>query len=231
MAALTGGQGEIVATNVLTQMLRLCQIASGHVRVEGFEPGLFDEPSLAAAAVGESRVVEVHRAKEEALLEILGDLDPREPVVVFCRFRHDMDQVERASAAAGRLYRELSGRRNDLEDWLESHGGEVLAVQYQAGGEGIDLARASYCVLYNDTFELAKSDQAIARIHGPKSRNRVVYFHLVARGTIDEYVRETLERRRDVIARVLDERTIGSSVRPIEEEPIEEEDMLEEETA
>jgi SNF2 family DNA or RNA helicase len=215
MAMLASGDGEIVATNVLTQMLRMCQIASGHTRVDDpvavtdGQIGIFD-PEAAPAAPGGPRTVEVHRAKEEAVVEILGDLDPREPVVVFCRFRHDLDQVERATAAAGRLYRELSGRRNDLEDWLGSAGGEVLGVQYQAGGEGIDLARASYCILYNDTFELAKSDQAIARIHGPKSRNRVVYFHLVARGTIDEYVRDTLVRRRDVIARVLDERALGN---------------------
>jgi superfamily II DNA or RNA helicase len=202
MALLASGTREVIATNILTRLLRQAQVASGHCRTDA---GLLSEDY---GSETEGRVEEVHRAKETALGEIIADLDDAEPVVVFARFRYDFLQIERATRAAGREYCELSGKRRDLDAWLASSRGDVLAVQFQAGSEGIDLSRASYCVFYDDVFSLAQTDQATARIHGPGSRKSVMYFHLVAKNTVDEYVRETLRRRRGVLERILDEREL-----------------------
>lgn len=188
-------KGEVVATNALVKLLRLQQMTSGHVPVEEVN----DEGAL------DRTVVEVDTAKRDALADLLEDVDPDEPVVVFCRFVHDLDAVEHVARKLGRTYRELSARRRDAltEDSTLAPDARVAAIQIQSGGEGVDFSRAHYCVLYSIGFSLAQYDQALKRTHRPGQRHRVTYYHLVAEGTVDEHVYAALQERRDVVEYVM----------------------------
>ena len=87
------------------------------------------------------------------MIGLLSDLG--EPVVVFCRFRHDLEAVANGCEATRRNYREISGRRNELEAWKKAQNG-ILGVQIRAGGEGIRLTRARYAVYYSVGHSLAQ---------------------------------------------------------------------------
>ena len=58
---------------------------------------------------------------------------------------------------------ELSGRRDELKRWQDGEA-QVLAVQIDAGSEGVDLTRARYSIFYSVWFSLGKYDQALARV-------------------------------------------------------------------
>jgi SNF2 family DNA or RNA helicase len=162
---------------------------------------------LTGGALDSDEGLPLHRSeeKERALADFLIDLDPAEPVVVFARFRADLDAIRLAARAAGRAVRELSGTRRELAEWQADSVGSVLATQIQSGGEGIDLTRAAHCVYYSLGFSLAQYEQSLARTHRPGQSRPVTYYHLIASGTIDRYVYRTLRQRRDVIDRVLEE--------------------------
>lgn len=179
--------GTVTASNALVRLLRLQQITSGAVR---------DDDGLTR---------EVHIEKAAALADVLEDLAPREPVVVFARFRQDLDAIRCVAEADRRTVSELSGRQNDLKAWQDG-ATDVLAVQIQAGGVGVDLTRARYCVYYSLGFSLSDYLQSRARTHRPGQTRNVVYLHLVALGTIDERVYKALERRQDVIDAILGRR-------------------------
>lgn len=184
--------GEITASNALTRMLRLQQITGGNVGLD-----------LADGEDARDRRVErVDTAKRDALQQILEDLPANEPVVCFARFTADLAAVHEAAEAAGRTSAELSGRVNDLADWQAGEA-DVLAVQIQAGGVGIDLTRARVCVYYSLGFSLGEYLQSRKRTHRPGQTRSVLYVHLVAAGTIDEQVYRALERRQAVIESVL----------------------------
>lgn len=174
-------QGEITANNALAKLLRLQQITSGYLPMEN----------------GES-TVQVGTEKRDALADIFEDLPQREPIVVFARFRHDLDNIRSAAEDSGRTYAELSGRANDLELWQQG-GADVIGVQIQAGGVGISLVRARYCVYYSVGFSLGDYEQSLARVHRPGQKQSVIYYHLIASGTVDEKVYAALQKRRDVI--------------------------------
>lgn len=177
-------EGTITAANVLTRLLRLSQCTGGTVRT--------DEGSDAP----------VSQAKEEALEEIMDELERDEPLVVFCRFRNDLDAVHRASEAMGRQSMELSGRRNQLAEWQGGHC-SVLAVQIQSGGVGIDLTRARYAVYYSVNYSLGDYDQSRRRLYRPGQTRRTTYIHLVADQTIDQDIYRALSERRDLVETVL----------------------------
>src|SRR5699024_5484240 len=87
---------------------------------------------------------------------------------------------------------------------------DVIGVQSAAGGEGLnDLVRARYCVYDSLGHSLGQHEQSRARMHRPGQKSNVVYYHLVARNTIDETVYAALERRQNVIEAIL--QTKGTS--------------------
>jgi SNF2 family DNA or RNA helicase len=183
----------VVAQNVLTRFLRMQQVASGHVKVGVTDPSTGVDPVL----------TEIHRAKQEALSELFTDLDIAEPVVVFARFKYDLVQVERAARDSKRAYFELSGSRDEADEWRQDPHGPVLGANIASGSEAIDLTHARYCVYYDVPFALAQYEQSLARVHRPGQTRSVTYYHLIARGTIDEYVRAALVARRNVLDKIL----------------------------
>lgn len=176
----------VTAANAMVKLLRLQQITGGTARSESGED------------------YSVDHAKELLLEELLEDL--REPVVVFCRFRADLEAVHRVCARTMQGSWELSGERDELVEWQAgAEGANVLAVQIQAGGVGVDLTRARVAIYYSFGFSLADYLQSRARIRRPPQQRPCLFIHLQIRNSIDEYVLRAVEARSDLIDSVLKE--------------------------
>jgi SNF2 family DNA or RNA helicase len=179
-------QGNVTASNVLVKLLRLSQVANGYVKVDH---------------TGEEH--QVGTEKQDALEDLLDGIG-KEPCVVFCRFTHDLRMVEAVCAKLKLGYRELSGRRSEWEAWQYDKEGQVIGVQLQAGGAGVDLTRARYCVFVSTSYSLGDYEQCRKRVHRPGQDRHTFYYHLVARGTVDETIRAALQDRREVVDAVMD---------------------------
>jgi SNF2 family DNA or RNA helicase len=178
--------GTLMAANALSKLLRLQQITSGVLPraddKEGFEI--------------------IHTEKQTALEELFESSDGHEPWVAFGQFRHDAVQTRAAAEAVGRPCFELNGSANELDEWrvsAKAGQGPVLAVQYQAGGTGVDLTAAHLCVFVSPTYSLSNYEQARARVSRPPQQLPVSFYHIVAQGTTDEDVRKALKRRASVL--------------------------------
>ena len=176
--------GEVTAANALVKLLRLQQITGGYVRTDSGE------------------VHQIDSAKMNLLRDVLEDISPEEPVVVFCRFHRDLEAVNRVADETGRRSLELSGRVDELKAWQAGEAA-VLAVQIDSGGVGVDLTRARYSIYYSLGFSLGSYEQSLARIHRPGQTRPVEYIHLLAENTVDEKVMSALGRRADVVNAVL----------------------------
>lgn len=179
------GDGTITVSNALTELLRLQQITGG------------------AVGTDEGELVEVGTEKREALKGLLADLPPGEPVVVFARFLHDVDAAREVAEEVDREAFEISGRRKELAEWQRSDTGDVLAVQINSGGVGIDLTRAAYCVYLSLGFSLGDYEQSVARLDRQGQTRPVTYYHILARDTVDQKVYGALRSKRRVVEAVL----------------------------
>jgi SNF2 family DNA or RNA helicase len=178
--------GTVTVSNALTKLLRLQQATGGYARTD--EQGCV--------------LIDGTPTKRQVLEDRLDDLPATEPVVVFCRFRSDLDDVQAAARQLGREYAEVSGERKDLERW-QAGDATILGVQIASGGVGIDLSRAAYAFYYSLGFSLGDYEQSLARLRRPGQTRCVRYYHLVAPGTVDEQVYAALRERRSVIDAVL----------------------------
>jgi SNF2 family DNA or RNA helicase len=184
----------MTAANAMVVVLRLQQICGGFLKLDN---------ELIATQIEESP------AKRAAIVDLLEDMPADEPVVIFCRFRSDIESCLRACKQMGRSASELSGRIDSLAAWQAGETA-VLVAQIQSGGIGIDLTRARYGVFFSLGHSLAEYLQAVARLHRPGQTRTTHFYHLVARlphgaSTVDARVYQALSERKEVIDAVLDQ--------------------------
>jgi SNF2 family DNA or RNA helicase len=183
--------GQITAANAMVKLLRLQQLTGGY------------------ATLDDGRIVRASHAKQDLLEEVLSDIAVEEPIVVFCKFLADMRSVHEAAERTGRRSAELSGSVNELKAW-QSGSAQILVVQIESGGTGIDLTRASYSIYYSLTFSLASYLQSMARLHRPGQTRPVIHIQLAVRGTIDTKIMHALRKRQDVVDSILSEAKEGA---------------------
>ena len=176
-------EGQITASNALVKLLRLQQITGGFIKDDDKNITLLDE------------------GKKSALKDLLTDCN--KPVVVFCRFRQDIKNIREVCENLNLKHGEVSGEVKDLDEAQFPAGKDVLAVQLQAGGVGIDLTRASIGIYYSMGFSLGDYQQSLARLHRPGQKHNVTFYHLVATKTVDQQVYTALRNRRAVVDEIL----------------------------
>jgi SNF2 family DNA or RNA helicase len=172
--------GEVTPQNAGVLLLRLQQMTSGR------------------ATTDDGRVVEVGHEKADAIEELIEDLNG-EKVAVFCRFRADLEQVEAIAAKQGKSYGEISGSRKDglNSDACWADDKQVLGVQIQAGGTGIDLTAGHYAIYWSVGYSYSDYVQSVARLARPGQKHTVMVYHVIARNTADEKVWQSIEEKRE----------------------------------
>lgn len=173
--------GTVTVNNVLAKAIRLHQIVQGFIVVESGEH------------------IALCTARFDAMVDWMEDQPTAEPLVVFCAFHHDLDQVKRAAQKVGRAHEELSGRENNVGAvWTPAAPGAVLAVQIKAGSMGIDLTAATQALWFAHHWNWGDIEQIRARMHGPKARGAIAYTHLVVNDSIERQMLGVLEKRGDM---------------------------------
>lgn len=182
-------EGLVTADNVLVRGVRCQQITSG-----------FFIDSLTG-----DMVLLDDRPKASAFEDWLDSVPRNDKAVVFARFKHDIDVIKDVVEKDGRVFGELSGRRNDLtSDATYPPGVDILGVNIQSGGVGVDLTLASHGCYYSVSWNRGDYDQSIARLVRPGQTKHVSFTHLVAEDTVDSEIYDAFSDGRDLVRAVLD---------------------------
>lgn len=180
---LRGEKRQVIARTVLTLLLRLQQTTSGFVR---------------PADDGPTETVSTE--KLDAAKELVADsLAAGRKVVIFVRFLHDMESLQSAFGPHVRVATLVGGqtvktRRQILDDFRDGKF-DVVVAQIKVASVGIDLSTASVGIFYSVTFSLDEFLQAKARLLGRNQIRDVTYYHIVAKGTVDEKIYKALSAK------------------------------------
>lgn len=186
---LEGGE-EITAANAAVKTGRLLQMASGAVYVEDGE--------------GSDAYTIVHKAKIEALASVIEEANGA-PVLCAYSYRHEVDRILKAFPYA----RVLDKSPQTIRDW--NKGKIPLLLAHPAScGHGLNLQDGgNILVFFSCTWSLELHDQIVERIGAVRQaqagHDRPTFVHyLIAKGTLDEAVKERLATKRDVLDVLLD---------------------------
>ncbi len=147
-------------------------------------------------------------AKLERLMDLLAMLLAEgRRVLVFSQFTSMLALIEERLRAGGIAYEILTGTTRDRAGPVErfqSGTVPVFLVSLMAGGVGLTLTAADTVIHYDPWWNPAAEDQATDRAHRIGQDKPVFVHRLVALGTIEEKMEVLKERKRALVAAVLD---------------------------
>jgi SNF2 family DNA or RNA helicase len=163
-------------------------------RLASREESFFDTRQLGEFADRADAVHAHHKVREVVrLLEGIG-----EKVIVYTQFRGTQELLARAFEEAGLsvvlFHGELGWK--EKERAIDAFRGEVpILLSTEAGGEGRNLQFARHLVNFDLPWNPMRVEQRIGRVHRLGQKRDVYVYNLVARGTIESYVLEILEKK------------------------------------
>ena len=186
--------GLVSAPAVITQLLRIQQVMSGHLKTDEGDMVYF--PS--------NRMV--------ALEEILEEHDGK--AIIWSRFRYDIQQITKrlndkfGSGTAASFYGGTSDdeRASIIKNFqIPEHPLRFFVGNPATAGYGLTLTEANLVVYYANDFNLDTRIQSEDRCHRIGQKNPVTYIDLISEGTIDERIVKSLRDKINLSARVLGE--------------------------
>lgn len=182
------GELRLMAPMVMTKLMRLAQYAGGFV-----------EHDL------------IHEAKLKLYRETLSDLiGSGHKVVVFCRYIPEVlactDIAKELGAEPVTIYGDVPGdARGEMCDRFQSDPQcRVFVAQIRTAGLGLTLTAADVAMFYSKDFSLIDYQQARDRIHRVGQTKSCTCIHLVTKDTVDEYINDALDAKRDMAGHVVD---------------------------
>ncbi|HEX3981780.1 MAG TPA: SNF2-related protein [Acidimicrobiales bacterium] len=150
----------------------------------------------------------VPSTKLDALMEMLEDIvEDGHRVLVFSQFTRFLTMARRRIEAAGIDLCYLDGRtrkRDAVIDTFRTGDAPVFLISLKAGGFGLNLTEADYCILLDPWWNPATEAQAVDRVHRIGQTRKVMVYRLVAQDTIEEKVMALKARKSALFADVMD---------------------------
>lgn len=182
---------DMVMDNPLTRLLRMRQIATGHVKESDTIDG------TGRKVKGET--YELRSLKARYAMELIESNLPNK-TVVFHNFVASGLALEKKLKVAHTPYVTLNGAQKDKDIWRrfqEDDSIKVIVVQYQSGARAIDLFASSYTIYMEPTDSSEVMIQSRARTDRQGQTKPCSYVFLLTEGTIEEDMYKRLEEHQD----------------------------------
>jgi len=184
----------VTAPAIITQMLRLQQILSGHIKSDDGVMHTFPTKRTAA------------------LMEILDEHSGKS--IIWSRFRYDIIHITKelnakfGQGSAAAYFGDTSDDvRNDIITQFQDPNSKLkyFVGNPSTAGYGLTLTEADLVVYYTNDFNLATRMQSEDRAHRIGQLKPVTYVDLICDGTIDEKIVGALQNKIEISAKVLGE--------------------------
>lgn len=182
----------LTTPNVLTQLLRMQQVLSGHTLSS--EGNLFE--------IKDNRLGE--------LLSCLDEMDGK--TIIWSRFRYDVKRITEAltdnhgpESVVSYFGDTSDDDRTQAIESFQNGKARFFVGNPQTGGMGITLTAAQNVIYFANSFDLAIRTQSEDRAHRIGQEKSVTYVDLIAEGTIDEKIVTALRNKMDIATKVMGE--------------------------
>lgn len=185
--------GSVATTqSILTQIMRLQQIACGHLKTD------------------EGEIKELPNRRLDELMTVLDEVHGK--AIIWANWTHDILKIEaEIKKAYGReavatYYGDTpQEQRQEIVTRFQEQDGRLrfFVGQPRTGGYGITLTAANTMIYYSNSYDLEVRLQSEDRAHRIGQRNPVTYIDLVSPNTVDEKILKALREKIRVADQVL----------------------------
>ena len=186
--------GSVTPTTVLTQLLRLQQVCSGHVKLDD----------------GTLKTFPTNKMPE--LVSVLDEVGGS--VIIWANYTHDIISITNkiASIYGDESVRSYYGdtpsdsRQQIVKDFQDPNNPVKFFVgQPRTGGYGLTLTQATTVIYYSNSYDLEVRLQSEDRAHRIGQTSKVTYVDIIAENTVDDKILMALRSKIDIASQVLAE--------------------------
>ncbi|CQR25775.1 SNF2 family DNA/RNA helicase [Streptococcus varani] len=200
LAQLQQMQASIVGASLAEINRRKIEILSGITRLRQ----ICDTPKLFMDDYqGDS-------GKLDSLRDLLVQLkEGNHRVLIFSQFRDMLEIIESDLTRLGLSSYKLTGstpagQRQTMTRAFNAGSRDVFLISLKAGGVGLNLTGADTVILVDLWWNPAVEAQAISRAHRMGQTEKVEFYRLITRGTIEEKIQALQETKKNLVTAVLD---------------------------
>jgi SWI/SNF-related matrix-associated actin-dependent regulator 1 of chromatin subfamily A len=168
---------------------------------------------LAITALNYLRQV-VGMVKAEQTLEIVRPtLETGNKIVIFGHHKAVLDKLEKDIIEAGYPHVRIDGqvtgtkRQNRIDEFQNNPDCKVMIASILAVGMGVDFTSASNVFIVERQWTPAYEEQGEDRLWRLGQGKEVTVWYLVTADTIDDKMNSLIERKRDMLSRIVDGKT------------------------
>jgi SNF2 family DNA or RNA helicase len=187
--------GKMVSTAaVITQLMRLHQITCGHFKSDD----------------GDVQDVKSNRLNE--LMDVLEEVEGK--AVIWAHYRYDIEKIvesiikQYGENSVVTYYGDTSTEDRQLAiKKIQDPNSPVRFIvgTPQTGGYGITLTGASTMIYYSNGYDLEKRQQSEARIDRIGQEKPMTYIDIIAEGTVDEKIVQSLRKKVNIATEIMGE--------------------------
>ena len=186
------GKTEVTTANILTRLLRLCQITGGHITDD------------------DGNTSSVSTAKLDALSDIIDSaMEEDKKIVIMARFVPELDDIQKLLEKKNIGYASVRGgvkdRSEEIHRFQTDKDCRVFVGQIAAAGLGITLTAANTMVFYSLDYSMSNFEQAKARIHRTGQTDNCHYIFLVCHDTVDKKIIAALRQKKNLAKLLVDD--------------------------
>tara|TARA_R100001594_G_scaffold124483_1_gene161301 strand:- start:533 stop:1975 length:1443 start_codon:yes stop_codon:yes gene_type:complete len=187
-------EGKVTTDTILTQLLRLQQVCSGHVKLDDGTMSTFNSSKL------------------PELLSTLDEINSK--VIIWANFTHDIRTIEKelsekyGKETVATYYGETSSdERQEIVKKFQDPDNPLrfFVGQPRTGGYGLTLTQAQTVIYYSNSFDLEVRLQSEDRAHRIGQTKNVTYIDIIAEKTVDEKILKALKNKINIASQVLAE--------------------------
>lgn len=124
-------------------------------------------------------------------------------LIVFYNFTAELEALKGICESLGRCYSVVNGKIKDLNGY-EQRKDSITFIQYQAGAMGLNLQLANKVIYYTPPLSSELFEQSKKRIHRIGQNKSCFYYQLTVKGSIEEHIYKTLEKRMNYTERLFE---------------------------
>jgi SNF2 family DNA or RNA helicase len=191
------GKVKIDTQYIFTLLAKSLQVCDGFIQqTQKDEEGNEVETSLET----------IETKKDEALVEILEEIDIRKnKVVIWCAFLFSVAKVAKILKKLGVPVLTLTGKSEDTNKivsmFQKTKEYNVLICTQKKAAESVTLTEAKYAIYYSNIWsnDARMNSEARIRRKGSEKHDSIVYVDLVTKGTVERKVYDCLRKKKDLI--------------------------------
>lgn len=151
----------------------------------------------------DGQVLDLHHHKLDALEDLMESANG-EPVLIFYWFKHEEERLMKFLKTKGYTGKTIKDKEA-IQDW-NNQKLDFLLLQPSSAGHGLNLQSGGHIAIWYTlpNWNLELYQQANARIYRQGQKEKVVIYHLLVNGTVDQIMMKALQKKEITQDAILD---------------------------